>query len=85
MVKNVINKNKLHRFEIIVYYKAKLESNSPKSYLKKIREKRKCETHSDQLMTHFDVEQKKPACQQCAESNDKVYGVTLGIYTDQNS
>ena len=41
MVKNIINKNKLHRFEIIVYYKAKLESNSPKSYLNKIHEKKK--------------------------------------------
>ncbi len=28
---------------------------------------RKCVTHSDQLMTHFDVENKKPACQTCAE------------------
>ena len=28
---------------------------------------RKCVVHKDQLMTHFDVENKKPACQTCAE------------------
>ena len=28
---------------------------------------RKCVVHEDQLMTHFDVENNKPACQTCAE------------------
>ena len=30
---------------------------------------RKCEVHSDQLMTHFDTEKKRPACKNCAEEN----------------
>ena len=34
-------------------------------------------------MTHFDVDQKKPACQQCAESNDKVYWVETEIFETQ--
>jgi len=34
---------------------------------------RKCETHNDQLMSHFDVAAKKPACQQCADENTNVW------------
>jgi len=30
---------------------------------------RKCEVHSDQLMTHFDTEKKRPACKNCAEES----------------
>ena len=34
---------------------------------------RKCETHTDQLMTHFDVDKKRPACKKCADNNESIW------------
>lgn len=31
---------------------------------------RKCEVHTDQLMTHFDTKNKRPACKNCADENE---------------